>query len=96
MDKDKVIFLNSRFIDGSDARVPDVSAIDYGEIAINYKTKYKTISFKNDNGEIVRLRPMYLVTDKLNEIRRVIYYQMVSPDTPKDGDIWIIPPPSIK
>ena len=48
MDKDKVIFLNSRFIDGSDARVPNASAIDYGEIAINYKSKYETItcSFK--------------------------------------------------
>lgn len=92
MDKDKVIFLNSRFIDGSDARVPNVSKIDYGEIAINYKTKYETISFKNDNEEIVRLRPMYLVDNKLNENRRVVFYQVAVPVSPKNGDMWIVPP----
>lgn len=96
MDKDKVIFLNSRFIDGSDARVPNASAIDYGEIAINYKAKYETISFKNDNEEFVRLKPMYLVDNKLNEIRRTIFYQVVIPDSPKNGDMWIVPPPTIK
>lgn len=96
MDKDKVIFLNSRFVDGNDSRVPNVSAIDYGEIAINYKAKYETISFKNDNGEIVRLRPIYLVDNKLNENKRIIFYQNDIPDTPKNGDIWIIPPPEIK
>lgn len=96
MDKDKVIFLNSRFVDGNDARVPNVSTIDYGEIAINYKAKYETISFKNDNGNIVRLRPMYLVDNKLNENKRVIFYQKDTPNIPKNGDIWIIPPPEIK
>lgn len=95
MDKDKVIFLNSRFVDGDEARVPEVSAIDYGEIAINYKTKYETISFKNDNGEIVRLRPTYLVINRLNDNKRIIFYQNDIPDTPKDGDIWVTPPPSI-
>lgn len=93
MDKDKVIFLNSRFVDLNDARVPDASKIDYGEIAINYKEKYETISFKNDNDIMVRLRPMYLVDNNLAYIKRAIFYQKEIPVSPKNGDMWITPLP---
>lgn len=91
MDKDKVIFLNSRFTTGNEARVPNASVIEYGEIAINYKTNYETISFKNDNNQLIRLRPTYLIDDIMLGNKITIFYQESEPMVKRNGDIWLIP-----
>ena len=36
-------------------KLPLPNQLDYGEIAVNYKKGYETLSLKNDNNEIVSL-----------------------------------------
>lgn len=38
-------------------KLPNPSDLDNGEIALNYADGYETIAFKNDNGEIVEIKP---------------------------------------
>ena len=38
-------------------KLPNPSDLDNGELALNYADGYETIAFKNDNGEIVEIKP---------------------------------------
>ena len=38
-------------------KLPNPSDLDNGEVALNYADGYETIAFKNDNGEIVEIKP---------------------------------------
>lgn len=48
-------------------KLPTPSQLDYGEIAVNYKKGYETLSLKNDNNEIVSLSVNTIEDVKVNE-----------------------------
>ena len=47
--------IRSNAVDGNGPKLPTSGQLDYGEIAVNYKKGYETLSLKNDNNEIVSL-----------------------------------------
>lgn len=90
-EKDKVYFLNSRFLQGNVARLPQPNTVDYGEIAINYKTGYEVISFKNSNNIMVKLEPTVVTEAEIEAKYRTIYNTEDEPTTAKEGDFWVKP-----
>lgn len=47
--------IRSKELNGNGPKLPTSGQLDYGEIAVNYKKGYETLSLKNDNNEIVSL-----------------------------------------
>lgn len=47
--------IRSKELSGNGPKLPTSGQLDYGEIAVNYKKGYETLSLKNDNNEIVSL-----------------------------------------
>ena len=47
--------IRSKELSGNGPKLPTSRQLDYGEIAVNYKKGYETLSLKNDNNEIVSL-----------------------------------------
>ena len=47
--------IRSKDLNGNGPKLPTSGQLDYGEIAVNYKKGYETLSLKNDNNEIVSL-----------------------------------------
>lgn len=90
---DKIIFKNSKVIDNTTKGplLPDSEQIEYGEICINYKKGYERISFKNDNGNIVEIPDWDLISDKIGNAKREVFYQSEMPENGKNGDLWITP-----
>lgn len=55
---------SNQFAEGTQSpKLPDPDILKYGEIAINYKKGVETISFKNDENEIVKFQNEILITD---------------------------------
>lgn len=66
--KNTLIHLHSDQLNGvgNGAKLPQASDLAYGEIAINYKDGYETISLKNSSDNIVSITPI-TVDDSLSE-----------------------------
>lgn len=66
--KNTLIHLHSDQLNGAGngAKLPQASDLAYGEIAINYKDGYETISLKNSSDNIVSITPI-TVDDSLSE-----------------------------
>lgn len=52
----KIIHKHSSVVNDGVAKLPIPDILEYGELAINYATGAETLSFKNDNDEIVTIR----------------------------------------
>ena len=59
--------IRSNSVDGNGPKLPTSGQLDYGEIAVNYKKGYETLSLKNDNNEIVSLSVNTIEDVKVNE-----------------------------
>ena len=57
---------SKELVDGK-PKLPTSSQLDYGEIAVNYKEGYETLSLKNDKGNIVSLSVNTIEDVKVNE-----------------------------
>ena len=52
-----LIHKRSSLVVDNQPKLPTSEQIEYGEIAVNYAKGHETIAFKNDNGEIVEIKP---------------------------------------
>ena len=59
--------IRSKELSGNGPKLPTSGQLDYGEIAVNYKKGYETLSLKNDNNEIVSLSVNTVEDIKVNE-----------------------------
>ena len=59
--------IRSKELNGNGPKLPTSGQLDYGEIAVNYKKGYETLSLKNDNNEIVSLSVNTIEDVKVNE-----------------------------
>lgn len=57
-----LIHVNSNELNftGDGAKNPQITDLNYGEIAINYKSGYETIFIKNDTDTIIPFNPVSL------------------------------------
>ena len=63
----KIIHKHSSVLNNGMAKLPTAEQLEYGEIAINYAPNNETISFKNDNDEIVSLR-----INEVSELKTIV------------------------
>ena len=59
--------IRSKELVGGKPKLPQPTDLDYGEIAVNYKEGYETLSLKNDGGKIVSLSVNTIEDVKVNE-----------------------------
>ena len=59
--------IRSKELVGGKPKLPTSSQLDYGEIAVNYKEGYETLSLKNDKNKIVSLSVNTIEDVKVNE-----------------------------
>ena len=62
----KILLKKSNQTVGNQPKLPTSEQLEYGEIAVNYHKGVETVSFKNDNNEIVTLQKDVLVGEDID------------------------------
>lgn len=63
----KIIHKHSAVVNGNVAKLPSPEMLEYGELAVNYAAGNETVSFKNNNDEIVTIRTNEYLTEIIEE-----------------------------
>lgn len=63
----KIIHKHSAVVNGNVAKLPSPEMLEYGELAVNYAVGNETVSFKNNNDEIVTIRTNEYLTEIIEE-----------------------------
>lgn len=66
-------------------KLPQASDMEYGEIAINYKDGYETISIKNDNSEIVTFPNTNAVSTMIENAMESVQDELTFDQTPTEN-----------
>ena len=61
-----LVHMHSTVVEEGQPKLPEVSTIQYGELAVNYAKDHETISFKNSSDEIVTVKSDAYYQEKLD------------------------------